>query len=132
MRRFVVPSGPGALRNVDRNDGIHAHWGRPRWESGEFRFANHHRRDGNVRDDSGVCPYGNEAVTATGSGDSASWSGSYVCPTRQIDGCLPLVITYTSFTVALNGATLTLVGSGTGGCDASTGPLTSNFSGTSE
>ena len=41
---------------------------------------------GNAASVAGVCPYGSGTLTATGSGNSATWSGELVCPAFGFPG----------------------------------------------
>jgi hypothetical protein len=86
---------------------------------------------------------GNEATTvpcgsetdqfASGSGDSASWTGTTSCPPVSLTGqfvCSSVVFTFTQSTATLNGGTLSIIGTGTAdGCSASYA-LTEIFNGT--
>ena len=69
---------------------------------------------------SNICPGGGSSITATGSGNTASWTGSVVCPAVNVVGfCSSVVFTATSATMSLSqdGATLTAQASGQGvGC----------------
>jgi hypothetical protein len=58
-------------------------------------------------------------MTATGSGNTASWSGSHACNPVPVTNCTAVTITYSNATATLNGATLLVVATGTGsGCEA--------------
>lgn len=86
---------------------------------------------GNSASVADVCPYGSGTLTATGSGNSATWSGNLVCPTLAFPGggCPSLVFTYQNATGTLNGTTLTVVFTGTSaGCG--NGALSLTFVGT--
>ena len=66
-----------------------------------------------------VCPGNVGSITATGSGNSASWSGSQVCPAFAIGSCASVTVTLTSGTGSLSsdGKTLSAQESGTAsGC----------------
>ena len=74
--------------------------------------------NGNSMTVPGICPGGaghwsdpTGTITANGSGDSATWSGSYACPavTFYVGGCSSGVITYSNLTATLNGAHLTVI-----------------------
>jgi hypothetical protein len=68
-----------------------------------------------------ICPDGSGSVTATGSGDSASWSGSLNCTLQA--NCGTVTLTYKSATLSLSSdsKTLTADASGTAaGCNLST------------
>ena len=53
------------------------------------------------------------SVDATGSGASASWSGTLTCPLVELSGCNLVAITYTNATVTLTGTNqVTIVGAG--------------------
>ena len=67
----------------------------------------------------GVCLDGSGAVTAHGSDNSASWSGSLVCPAVQFQ-CGPVVMTFQSASATLNGSTMNAQGAGNAaGCGLS-------------
>jgi hypothetical protein len=74
-----------------------------------------------------VCPDNTGSLTATGSGDSASWSGTLVCPPVLFGSCSSVAMTYMSASVELNlpsdpGDVLTLgfsAGGTAAGCDRS-------------
>jgi len=77
--------------------------------------------NGNSMTVPGICPGGaghwsdpTGTITANGSGDSATWSGSYACPavTFYVGGCSSGVITYSNLTATLNGAHLTVIATG--------------------
>lgn len=66
-----------------------------------------------------ICLDGTGSVTMPGSGNSASWTGSFDCPPVQFTNCAAVILTFKSATISLNNATLTAQGSGTGaGCGA--------------
>ena len=75
---------------------------------------------------------GGISVTATGSGSTATWSGSSSCPPDVQEGCPSgLVFTHTSRTYTLNAdGTLTVSGTGTLSCGGATTGCTTGFSGT--
>jgi hypothetical protein len=80
-----------------------------------------------------ICADGSGTVTMSGSGNSASWTGSWVCPVMPFDSCAAFVFKWTSASVVLSSdnATLTAEGSGSGGgtgCGASS--VTFKFVGT--
>jgi len=69
-------------------------------------------------------------VTATGSGSTATWNGTFSCPPTAVGTCSTWVFTRTSVTYTLN-ANGTLTASGIGtlvGCGTTTN-CTTNFSG---
>jgi hypothetical protein len=70
-------------------------------------------------------------VTATGSGSTATWNGSFSCPPTAVGTCSTWVFTRTSVTYTLNAnGTLTASGVGTlAGCGVTTS-CTTLFSGT--
>lgn len=64
-----------------------------------------------------ICPDYSGAVSAIGSGDSAAWSGTLVCPATAIETCNSFSMVYTSATVRLLDSVLNVVATGTGtGC----------------
>ena len=66
-----------------------------------------------------VCPGNTGIITATGKGDSISWSGSVTCPAVALTSCSSVVVTLQSGTATLSsdGKTLTAAASGTAtGC----------------
>jgi hypothetical protein len=61
---------------------------------------------GNTASISGICLDGSSAMTVTGSGTSASFSGSLTCPTAlQLFGCPSFIYRYTQAAVSLTSAT---------------------------
>jgi hypothetical protein len=58
--------------------------------------------DGNSARVSHVCPDSTGSLTATGSGYSASWSGTMACPPVLFSNCSSVVVTYTNATVRFN------------------------------
>ncbi len=69
-----------------------------------------------------VCPGNAGSITAGGSGNSASWSGTQVCPPFAVGSCASVTVTLTSGTASLSsdGKTLTAQASGTAsGCSTS-------------
>lgn len=69
-----------------------------------------------------VCLDGSGSVTLHGSGDSASWQGSFPCPPIAFTNCSAVTLTFQSTSVSLSGGTLSANGAGTAaGCGASTG-----------
>jgi hypothetical protein len=76
-------------------------------------------------------PSGSTTVTATGSGRTATWTGSFSCPPTVQGSCYNLIFTRTSVTYTLNAnGTLTATGVGSlAGCGIST-DCTTSFSGT--
>jgi len=71
---------------------------------------------------SAICLDGTGSVVAHGSGNSASWSGSYPCPAVQFTGCSSVVMTFQSASATLNGSTMNSQGTGSAvGCGISTG-----------
>jgi hypothetical protein len=79
-----------------------------------------------------ACPDGTSlAVTATGSGTTATWSGTFSCPPTALGTCPSGVFTRTSVTFTLNAnGTLTAAGVGTlVGC-GTTASCTTSFPGT--
>ncbi len=80
---------------------------------------------------SGVCPDGSGPMAVSGSGTSASFSGSLACPNVAISGCDDLNITYSQALLSLVSATnleLTVTGVANG-CGL-TSEAVSTFSGT--
>lgn len=103
--------------------------------------------NGNSMTVAGICPGGSGhwsdptgTITTNGSGDSATWSGSYACPAVTVvggGGCSGVVFTYSKVTATLNGAHLTVIATGNvavGGTDGSgyqcsqSGTVTATFS----
>jgi len=87
---------------------------------------------GNSVEIANLCPSGSATVSASGSGNVASWSGYLVCPSTAFDAwnCSSEVFTYTSVTATLDGAALIVVAKGAmGGCGEA-GSLTMSFSAT--
>src|SRR5204863_3415910 len=79
----------------------------------------------------GVCLDQSGSVTAHGSGNSASWSGSLVCPAVQFT-CGPVVMTFQSASATLNGSTMNVQGAGNAaGCGLSKG-FTISLAGTKQ
>jgi len=79
----------------------------------------------------GVCLDNSGSVTAHGSGNSASWSGSLVCPAVQFT-CGPVVMTFQSASATLNGSTMNVQGAGNAaGCGLSKG-FTISLAGTKQ
>ena len=79
-----------------------------------------------------ACPDGTRLdVIATGSGSTATWTGTFSCPPTAMGTCSSWVFTRTSVTFTLNGnGTLTAAGVGTlVGCGTSTS-CTTSFPGT--
>ena len=69
-----------------------------------------------------VCLDGSGSVTMHGSGRSASWQGSLVCPPVQFTSCSAVTMTFQSVNVTLNGSTLTAQGAGSAsGCTTTLG-----------
>lgn len=84
---------------------------------------------GNTASVADVCPNGDGSFVTTGSGESATWTGSLLCSTVALTGCSTVAFTYTSGSVSLNGGTLSAAGQGSGtGCGL-TKPFTMSFSG---
>lgn len=79
---------------------------------------------------SAICPDGTGTITARGSGKSAEWAGSYLCPPVAFDTCSAVSLTYQNATVTLNASgTVTANGSGVAnGCGVSS-PVTLTFNG---
>jgi len=79
-----------------------------------------------------LCPDGTGTVTATGSGNTASWSGSLACaPTSGLSNCPSAVLTFTSLSSALSGTTLSGTADGNlSGCPSGNGAFHINFSAT--
>jgi hypothetical protein len=79
-----------------------------------------------------LCPDGTGTVTASGSGNSASWSGSLVCPpTSGASNCPAGVFTFSSMASTLSGTTLNVLAqSNLSGCPSGNGAFTLSFSGT--
>jgi hypothetical protein len=78
-----------------------------------------------------ICADGSGTVTMSGSWNSASWTGSWVCPVMPFDSCAAFPFKWTSASVVLgsDNATLTAEASGSGtGCGASS--VTFKFVGT--
>lgn len=85
---------------------------------------------GNTATVAKICPDGSQSAQASGSGDSASWSGNIVCPPVSFTNCASVTLTFQSATTTLNAGNLTLIATGSGsGCGSSV-PLTVTFSGT--
>ena len=81
-----------------------------------------------------VCPDASGSVNATGSGNSASWSGTLACPPVQVTGCpSSLTLTYTTATLTLSSDNKTLnvqAGGTVSGCNFNNTPFTTTFAGT--
>jgi hypothetical protein len=72
---------------------------------------------GRTADVTNICPDYSGAMSATGSGDSAAWSGTLNCPATVITGCTSFTITNVSGTARLLGSVLNVIAAGTGtGC----------------
>ncbi len=87
---------------------------------------------GNTATVSLVCPItGAGSLEAHGSGNSATWDGTLVCPPLVFPGyCDYVVLTLRHATANLSGGTLTAIATGSGtGCGA-TESMTVTFSGT--
>jgi hypothetical protein len=88
-------------------------------EQVEFSVTVH----GNSAQVSGVCIAGGGIVTATGVGNSASWTGAVACPEGVVNTCsADGILTYSSLTLSLSDTTLTTTAAGiyettTVGCD---------------
>jgi len=81
---------------------------------------------------SGICLDGSGSVTAHGSGNSASWSGSFPCPAAPFTGCSSVVLTLQSASATLNGSTMNAQGGGNAaGCGISKG-FTLSIAGTKQ
>jgi hypothetical protein len=78
-----------------------------------------------------VCPDGSGTITVTGSGESASWSGTLNCPSIAFTNCAAVAFTYHTGSMALNGnGSLTVQGTGlAAGCGVTLN-LTTTFVGT--
>jgi hypothetical protein len=79
-----------------------------------------------------VCPGGTGTVVASGSGNSAAWTGSLACPPVQVSACPAVTATLTSANGSLSAdaTTLTVQAAGTAsGCSA-TSAVTLSFVGT--
>jgi hypothetical protein len=79
-----------------------------------------------------VCPDGFGAVTATGSGNAAAWTGTLACPPVATAQCAAVTSTLKSAngTLSADGLTLTAVATGTAaGCGLTVG-ATLTFTGT--
>jgi hypothetical protein len=76
--------------------------------------------NGNSMTVADICPGGSGhwsdptgTITANGSGDSATWSGSYACPgITLVGGGCSGVFTYSNVTATLNGSHLTVIATG--------------------
>jgi hypothetical protein len=79
-----------------------------------------------------LCPDGTGTVTATGSGNTANWSGTLACaPTAGSSNCPAAVFTFSSLTSTLNGASVNVLTQGNlSGCPSGNGPFTLSFTGT--
>ena len=79
-----------------------------------------------------LCPDGTGTVTASGSDNAASWSGSLVCPpTSGFSNCSAAVLTFSSVAPTLSGTTLNIPAQGNlSGCPSGNGPFTLHFSAT--
>jgi hypothetical protein len=81
---------------------------------------------------SGFCLDGTGSVVAHGSGNSASWSGSFACPAVAFTGCSSVVLTFQSASATLNGSTMNAQGAGNAaGCTVSKG-FTISIAGTQQ
>ncbi len=79
-----------------------------------------------------VCPDNSGTLVATGSGNTATWTGTLVCPAHDVGGCPTLAYTFTSATATLDSAGTTMMTQGSGtytGCSGSSGSFTFTFSG---
>lgn len=77
---------------------------------------------GNNATVSHVCFDGSASVVASGSGNTANWSGTLVCPPVPVGNCSAVTATYNSAIASLseNNTTLTVQASGTAtGCGTS-------------
>jgi len=83
-------------------------------------------------DPSGTSVTATGSMTATGSGKTATWTGSFSCPSNVVAGCPSgLVFTHTSRTYTLKAdGTLTASGAGTLSCGGVTTDCTTSFQGT--
>lgn len=78
------------------------------------------------------CPDASGSVNATGTGNSASWSGTLACPPVQVTSC-SLTLTYTTATLTLSSDNKTLnvqAGGTVSGCTFNNTPFTATFVGT--
>ena len=79
-----------------------------------------------------VCPENQGSLTGSGSGNNASWTGSYVCPAVAVGQCASVVVTLTGGQVTLSSdaRSLTATASGTAAGCSQTGAFSWSFSGT--
>ncbi len=91
--------------------------------SGEIAIA----VDGDSAEVGDFCPEGGGTLSASGSGNSASWQGELRCPSIAVQGCRSAVLTYSLVTATLDGSTLTVAAAGTvavpANCGDTSGPL---------
>ena len=78
-----------------------------------------------------VCPGNTGSLTATGSGDSASWTGTVTCPPFAVGPCASVTVTLNNGTGSLSsdGKTLTLRATGTASGCSTTASFSWDFSG---
>jgi len=79
-----------------------------------------------------VCPENTGTITATGKGESFSWTGTTTCPAAAIGSCASMVVTLQSGTATLSSDLKTLSASASGtatGC-SQTSPFGWQFVGT--
>jgi len=79
-----------------------------------------------------VCPENAGSITATGKGDSVSWTGTTTCPAAAVGSCASVVVTLQSGTASLSSNLTTLSASAAGtatGC-SQTNPFGWQFVGT--
>jgi hypothetical protein len=77
-----------------------------------------------------ICPDGSGSVTATGTGESASWHGSLSCPGVPLGSCPSVSATYTSATATLSNGTMSAQAVGTATGCGMTSNVTVSFTGT--
>lgn len=79
-----------------------------------------------------VCPDGTGTVVASGSGNTAAWSGSLACPPVPVSGCPLVTATLTSANGSLSAdaTTLTVQAAGTASGCSFTSNVTLGFVGT--
>lgn len=79
-----------------------------------------------------VCPDGTGTVVASGSGNTAAWSGSLACPPVAVSGCPSVTATLTSASGSLSAdaTTLTVRAAGTASGCSFTSNVTLGFVGT--
>lgn len=80
----------------------------------------------------GFCFDGSGSMTIQGSGNTASWTGAYTCPSVAFINCSSVALTFREASLVLNNGVLSASGSGTlTGC-GQTKPFTLSLTGTKQ